>query len=336
MLLGGGSALAAEGQGDAEVAVGGGYDTNPDHALDGLAQPDGLIEGVGNGEGLVALGGVPLTLSGRYDIGARHYFTLDRDDVVAQSATAEASYRFDPATWVGINGRAKDRESRDGARDYRDFAAALFAQNRLRYVLLELDLGAERFAYLPDSDYSYGGPQATFTATVPFEKRHLVHASLSGTWELFDGEATDVEGTPTGPRRDGVLVASIGYTYRGPVRVTADYSFTEDASNSYGQTSQRHRLTASVAVLLPWHVVLSATGALQFTSFPQGVAVSPQILLLEDTENTDELALKLTRAWELGPVVELQGATYRSDFATNGLDFERTLLQATVGCTCAV
>ena len=141
----------------------------------------------------------------------------------------------------------------------------------------------------------------------------------------------DEAGQELGTRQDGVFTASLSYTYRGPVRVTAGYAFTLDGSNSYGQSSQRHRLSAAAAVMLPWRLVLSATGALQLTSFPQGVQVAPSVLLVEDTENTDELALKLSRSWASGFDVELQGATYQSVFATSGINFSRTLVQADVG-----
>jgi hypothetical protein len=127
----------------------------------------------------------------------------------------------------------------------------------------------------------------------------------------------------TVPRRDGVLQASAGYEYKGPLVARVGYSFRLDDSNAFGQSSQRHRVSAQVAAFLPGRVALLAQGALQWTRFPDGLSLSPDLLLQEDSESTNQLTLKVTRGFDVGLELSLRGEFYQSSLSTNGIKYGR-------------
>jgi hypothetical protein len=329
-LLAGQPCLALSATGGGQVEVEAGVDSNPARAFDAPPSTDGVLLGQGDVEGqLRPLN--PWLLSGRYDLGAKHFFHTAGEDVLAQAAAAEASARPLPPLALGLALQAKDRTSRAGERDYRDLGAALFGELRALPPVLTLEAGAEQFTYKPDHSFSFAGPRAALSGIQALARQHRVHLGASAAYRAFEGVALNQSGQVVGPRRDWDVGAAAGYAYRGAFLATLDYAFDQDRSNAYGQGSQRHRLEGSLAVFLPLKVALAARGVLQLTRFPDGVAASPQLLLLEDNENTDQVGLKLSRTWASGLEAELEAQAYRADFPANGLHYRRNLVQAGVG-----
>ncbi|MBS2027912.1 MAG: hypothetical protein JST54_08425 [Deltaproteobacteria bacterium] len=320
-------AHAVETSGTAHAAVGGGYDSNPGRDLDGLAQGDGLLVGTLQLEGALTPAEGSASLSGHYDLGAKRFFTLSEDDLVAQGADVEASGQVGPLT-LGVDGRAKDKRSRGDDRDYTDLAAGALGAGRAGKVPLRLDLGVERFIYHPDPEYDFTGPTLAFSVTVPlFAKQRLVLA-LSGSLRGYDPASRDGSGQVRADRTGG---AGLTWRYRGKVLGELGYDFLADGSNQFGRSYQRHRLSGSVALFLPFQIALAAQGALQRTRFPDGVALSPELLLATDDESTNSLSVSLSRELPAGLLVELQAAGYQADYATNGLHYHRATVELRLG-----
>ena len=57
----------------------------------------------------------------------------------------------------------------------------------------------------------------------------------------------------------------------------------------------RHRLTGNAGVRLPWQLTLLAQGSLGLTAYPDGIYLSPEIILVEEDEGQNSLSLKLAR-----------------------------------------
>ena len=74
----------------------------------------------------------------------------------------------------------------------------------------------------------------------------------------------------------------MAYSYRGPFQLTASYGYSEQLSNSYGESIQRHRLGVTAGFRLPWELTLLAAGTLQFTRFPDGVYLTEELQIAED------------------------------------------------------
>jgi hypothetical protein len=264
-------------------------------------------------------------LVGRYDAGARKYLLFTSEDVLVQAAALEGSLALGSSLGVGMEGRAKDR--RGGGRAYSDLAASAFVEYVPdARVALRLRVGGHRFLYRPHFAASFGSPEVGFLARYRLDRRHAFFASGEyGSRQYNDSvrPPPDVEVPWTGRRVDGALTASVGYTYKGPLALGLTYTYQELSSNSYGETVQRHRLSGSAGVRLPWKLTLLAQGSLGLTHYPDGVFFSSDITLLEDDEAQNSLALKLVRPLAAHLDLELTYALYGNQLERNDLSYFR-------------
>ena len=264
-------------------------------------------------------------LVGRYDAGARKYLLFTTEDVLVQAAALEGSLALGSSLGMGVEGRAKDR--RGGSRAYSDLSASAF----LEYVpdarlALRLRLGAHRFLYRPSFVASFGSPEVGFLVRYRLDRRHAFFASGDyGSRRYNDSRRPppDVQVPWTGRREDGALTASVGYSYKGPLALGLTYTFQDLSSNSFGETVQRHRLGGSAGVRLPWKLTLLAQGSLGLTHYPDGVFFSTDIILLEDDEAQNSLALKLARPLDAHLDLELSYSLYGNQLQRNDLSYFR-------------
>ncbi|MCE9669317.1 hypothetical protein LY474_16015 [Myxococcus stipitatus] len=264
-------------------------------------------------------------LVGRYELGARKYAGFADEDTLVQAGALEGSLALGTEFGVGVEGHAKDR--RGGSRDYSDLGASLFAEYAPDARLaLRVRAGARRFVYRPDATANFGGPELGFLGRYRFDRRH----SLS----LFGDLGTRRFGTPArarpgavgsvlGRREDGALTAGLSYNYRGPVALGLTYSYQESSSNSFGETLLRHRVVGSAGVRLPWRMTLLAQGSLGFTRYPDGIFLSPEIILVEEDEGQDSLSLKLARPVSARVDLELSWGLWSTRLPRNGLSYTR-------------
>jgi len=318
---------AAQLQGQARAELGSGYDSNAGHDVDGQGQGDGVVLGVLQLQGALYSNSSVFALAARYDLGAKKFFSLSEQDLLAQQATLQASARAGPLT-LGLLAAGKDRRSRLGDRDYTDGSGVLFGEARPHKWPLRFDLGAELFAYHPDPTYSFAGPTADFSVTAPLAAHHRLRLAVDGAFHVYDPRSLVLGEL----RRDGTAGGTLTYRYQGRFVGELAYDFLADLSNLRGASFQRHRLLGNVAVFLPWRIVLAGSAALQFTRFPEGATqINPESLEADEAENTNSLAVSLSRALPLGFRVELKGAGYQSSYATNGLSYHRATVQLSVG-----
>lgn len=329
-----GRAHAADVEGALRVTGRLGVDSNaPRDFSDGQAASpglDGALSLLAAGEARVT--GESSQLVGRYDAGLRKYLAYGSEDMLVQALALEGSLAVGPVLGVGAEGRAKDR--RGGSRAYTDLGASAFLEYAADVKLaLRFRVGAHRFVYRPDAAANFGGPEVGFVGRYRFDKRHTLTVSGeygSRGYGVDARPAPEVTASP-GRRSDGALSASVGYTYRGPVALGLTYSFQEVDSNSFGETSMRHRLSASAGVRLPWKVTLLAQGALGLSRFPDGIYLSPDIILIDEDEAQNMLSLKLARPVREHLDVELTYGLYGTRLPRNGLSYSRQV--AGVGLT---
>lgn len=322
-----GSAVAVQTQGEARVSLGSGYDSNTGHDVDGQAQGDGVVLGVLQLQAALFSESSVFALEGRYQLGAKKFFVVDVHDLLAQQASLQGTARAGPWT-LGLLGAVKDHRSRLGDRDYSDFSGSLLGEARPRRWPLRFDVGAELFQYHPDARYTFAAANADLSATAPIAAHHRLTLSLDAAFRSYAEASVDASGSP---RRDGAFGGGLSYRYKGRFVGELGYDFLADLSNQYGWSYQRHRLTGNVAVFLPLRIVLAASGTLQFTRFPDRLALAPEYYLDADDENTNSLALALSRALPHGFQIELKGVGYQSSFATNGFAYHRATVQLSLG-----
>lgn len=320
---------AAEFQGSARIHAAAGPDTNARRAYNGDS-PDApaslqlTLQGGVRGDGWLLTGG--------YDGGVRKFFAEPSEDTLVQQANAEGAYRIADSLAVGLDTFVKDR--RGAQRSYTDLSGRLFLTfSPDAKIEVRLSGGARRYWYHPALlAHSYTAGEGSLSARYRLDRHHAF--TVFGDYgqrrfgippRLAGG------GVGTGVREDLILGAGVGYAYRGPFNVSVSYVYFDEGSNAYGERLVRHRLTATYGMRLPWELVLLAQGALQLTSYPDGVFLSPEQQLSEDDENHNNVSLKLLRPITDRLDAELRYALYQNALPQNGFRYFRQV--ATVGLT---
>lgn len=314
----------AEISGDARATLISGVDTNArrdyDTSLDGLDGATALQLDLG-----ARWRGETSQVRADYSAGGRKFIRLETEDTLVQAAAVNAERLVTQSATIGLLANAKDR--RGARRDYTDLAAYavidFFPDEQLD---VRVRGGAHRFLYRPDIRFSFGASEGGASASWRFDRRHsvFVFGDYGDRKYMMDAEPRPGEAPATIKRRvDRALLAGAGYEYRGRLRVRADYSYYEQVSNSFGQSNSRHRVSALVGAHLFWRLRFIAQGAFQVTDFWDGLALSPEILLVQDEENATSLSLKLVRPLTGKLDAELRYAVYYYRLPGNSLEYLR-------------
>jgi hypothetical protein len=324
------SALA-DASGAARFQLSTGLDTNPGRDFGDAATPDAVASLAGQLQGQLRQDAI--LLEGSYELGGRAFASSQDADLWVQAARASASWAPWTALTFGVEGRAKDRHAGSRGRGYADlFGGPFVAVFPTPALSFELHADAHRFLYRDAFAYSFGAGELSLLARYQPTRRHGVSLSLLATDERYASPAVSPGGDDLGFRRgDTRLGAAVEYRYRGPFALAVGYGFQSVASNSFGEAQRSHRLTASLGLRLPERLMLFLEGALQLTQYPDGVYLSPQILLLEDDENLSSASARLVRPVNAHLDLELRYGLYQTTLPQNGLHYLRQL--ATAGAT---
>lgn len=302
LLLSANLAAAAEFQGRARLWLGPAIDSNArrDFVSPEIAtQADLFLYGLGQLEGVLRLG-ERVRIAGSYDVSGRKFLFIPTEDTIVQAAQLEATVSFLRYFAIGVAGRARDR--RGAERDYTDLVGgAVLDFSPDPKVELRAQLNAHRFLFYNRFAYSFSGPDGAFSARYRFNRRHSINAFGSFNARKYNGMARarpGPEGSEPPPemiRRDNVFGGGVSYSFRGPFHFTFSYSYFDQASNSFGESVQRHRLNVTTGVRLPWDLTLLGSLTWQPAVFPEGVYLSPDLTVLEEDENVSSVTLKLVK-----------------------------------------
>lgn len=338
------SAHAAEVGASIRAWAGVGLDTNPhrDFRLpdlpctatnrSGCAQADAFFQGLLQLDG--ALRFEHAAFGASYDLGGRK-FVLTKDpyeDTLVQNAHLTGELFLSPQVSLGAGGFLRDR--RGAGRDYTD----LSGEGYLRFLAAgRLDarvrLGAQRFLYWTllenvgepyRGDCCFYGPTIGLNARFKLTSRHSIALAIDFEPRTFDVSPfpnPDLVPSPTLPdkRKDNVLVATVGYQYRGRWAFGAAFSFLESASNSYARSLRRFSFSMNAGVQLFWKLSLMGNAVLQFVQYPDGLYLPPDsatnqegILTYDADETGPHVSLRLVRP--LGDLFEVE-LRYQLSFA---------------------
>ena len=320
---------AVEAHGQVRASLGPGFDSNTKRDLvskEGHILPDGFLFGLLAAEGRLTFL-EKFRLRGSYDVAGRVFLLLPAEDTVVQSAKIEATVAVLPWLNVALLGRARDRRGAD--RDYSDlFGGAEVALFPANAVDVQVSLAAHRFIYWRSIDYSWHGPDALFSARYRFDRHHSVAVFGQYNPRTYDALAKGAPG-PDGSlpilnvtRADSVLGAGASWNYRGGFQCSLGYSFLDQTSNSWGQTTRRHRITATGAVRLPWELTAFASGTLQLASYPEQLELGG-LVVNEDEDFASSVSAKLIRPVGAHVDLELRYAFYFSTMPTAGFGYLR-------------
>jgi hypothetical protein len=241
--------------------------------------------------------------------------------------------RLAPTLLLRLDAGGKDKLVENGELSYSDLGAGVTLSAVLSpWLVADLRVGVHAFNYFPDSAYSEAGPAFSAAATASTWKDQSVFFLYRLMPEYYQGYRLlpPPDLSVSGKRFDWFHMATIGYSLQRPIIASLSYSFIYDHSNSYGESYIRHRLEGVAALLLPWEITLAASVALQATTYPDGIYLSPQILLVEDEEALSEVSLKAFRDLGKGFSVEARFSIYRNDLSKNSLSYNRFITYAGV------
>jgi hypothetical protein len=320
---------AAEVEGHARVSLWGLIDSNVRREYDD-GEPDVAVSALGSLEGRVTF--ETAQLLGRYDVGARKYALTASEDAVAQSLEGEGSVALAKTLGLGLVARGRDR--RPGPRAYSD----LSAQGFLDFVpdgalSVRAFGGGHRFIYWRAFRHSFSATELGATVRYRIDRLHTLHVFGELGLRRHNAEAqarddtvppdsgTCVPTRPLGYRRtDSLVRTGVGWSLRGPVPLSVTYSYSDDASNSFGESWRQHRLAATAGFRLPWELTLLSQLSLQLADYPDGIFLSPEVVVEEDSENFNSLSLKVARPISSAIDLEAKWALYYSRLPEARLD----------------
>lgn len=299
-----------------------GVDTNPRRIVGEEAELDGFLAFTGNARARLGIA-AGHQLSGRYDLGLKKFLEQSAEDVAVQQLDLDYAARLGRLA-VGLDASGKLRLSRAGSRDYRDASGDAFVDwSASRRIALRLSAGARWFGYPPDDAYSSFGPRASLAVRLQPLRRLGVSAAVLGVLPDYRGSARLPSGELSEqPRRDRQLAAQLQVSFRGPLLAQASYLWSGAWSNSFGESTQRHRISAAVTARLPLSIFASAQAAWQFIHYVDGLFLSKELLdmLLYDDEAQSSLAIKLARPVSELVDLELKYAVYWIELPPRGDD----------------
>ena len=327
-LLRSSAPLAADVDGSARVSLWGLVDTNARREYDG-GQVDLLASALGAMDGGIAFQSARLL--GRYELGARKFAVSGTEDALVQSAQGEASLAVARAVGLGILGRGRDR--RAGARSFSDLGAQAFVDFVPdSAVSFRASAAARRFIYWRDFRHSFAATELGAAARYRIDRLQAIHVFGELSLRRHNGNAQAREDPPPGSgecvgtrpleyrRRDTFARAGVGWSLRGGVPLTLTYSYTQDDSNSFGESWRQHRLAGTAGFQLPWRLTLLAQVSVQLADYPDGIFLSPELVVEEDSENFNALSLKLARPIGASVDLELKWSIYYSQLPRTRLD----------------
>jgi hypothetical protein len=297
-----------------------GVDTNPRRVVGQSSEIDGFLAATGNAFGRLTLDGIHV-LGARYDLGLKKFWTQDSEDLIVQQLDLDYLARLG-ALALGVDASGKLRLSRGGTRDYSDMSGEGFADWSLsRTLAARLTLGARYFDYPPDNAYSSFGPKAGLSVRVQPVRALGFAVGLIGARPVYEGMARNPDGELTDVGRcDRQLAAQLQASWRGPLVVQATYLWSGVWSNSFGESSQRHRIAAALTARLPGSIFASLHAAWQRIHYPDGLFLSKELLdlMLYDDESQSSVAVKLARPLSRAIDAELKYAVYWIELPNQG------------------
>lgn len=344
MLLGALTLIAASVSGRVTAQVAQEYDTNARRIYSDAPEADFLARLLWRGQ--LNLEGTALSLALDYQGGAKLFYEIKEEHLLASQVLLTALHRLSPRAVVGTRATFRDMTQAEHTRDSQVLGATLFQQNA--YALgpvdlgLEVRLGVHSFRFKPDElrpveqSFSHTSPTlyvglgfalATFHFGIEygFEDRLFGRAALACEGDTrpclqpieIDQDRKDFHHTLEAELRYQTRLQHLGLI------AELGYELADNASNSLGSSVRWHRLRLALSMRLPLDLSLHLLGRLQFTTYTDGVFLDREHYEPDADENENSLVIRLRYELfrELHLIAEV--ALYRNAFSAAGQEFRR-------------
>lgn len=342
------------------VALGGEWDTNAPRAVEGAAAPerapmreaDALVRVLVDAH--VGLRFAPehhLMLS--YLLGAKRFFEVTSQDLLAHEFFLETRHRLSPASLLRISARGRSHRVRDDrVRDYDLGVTRTSYRFRLgRMVDLEMSASVSGYRYPEQPFFSYWSPSAQVGITVLPTRRWRVSASAGYAHRDYAGPGlvqtfpvdlqANLRGNPfptfcvrpdptlectKTDRTDDEVRIDTEVTYHGrllggtAIFAGSRYILRSQRSTSDYENVDRHRASLFATINLPLSLTFSILATVQLND---GTSLTDTLTLAEDDENRNMLQAKLTHRLSDPVSVELRYALFANQFSTADVRYGR-------------
>lgn len=340
------------------VALGGEWDTNARRAVEGAEasertrteEGDALVRALVDAQGRLRFGRRHrLTLG--YLLGAKRFFGVTGQDLVAHELTIDSRHRLFNGGALGISARGRSHRVRDDtARDYDLGLMRTGFSFRLSRLSFELSGALSGYDYPEQPFFSYWSPAIRGTMAVVLSRRWDISISAGYAHRDYAGPGlvqtflVDTEGNRFGPfptfctnpdateqctqvqRADDEVQVQSGISYRGPflgnsaLLLGIQYLLSIQRSTSDYENVNRHRASLFATVSLPASFTLSVLSALQFND---GTSITDTLTLAEDDQNRNVLQAKLAHRFSDPISIELRYALFADQFSTTDVSYLR-------------
>lgn len=124
-------------------------------------------------------------------------------------------------------------------------------------------------------------------------------------------------------RADAVVSGIVQITSARRLYLSGGYLVTRNASNARGESFTRHRLSGLIGFRLPAEVTCTMQGAVQLTSYDDGVSVGQAYFLGDDEESQNVLETTVSRPIWGGFFIEARASFFGNELAVEGARFSR-------------
>ena len=294
-------------------------------------QPRQIADGLVRGEvALVASIRKPgLVLRSDSAVGVKLFLTQRTERmIVAQSRATMSSSRLPGGVVLTLAAFGKGRAQVSGARTYGLLRTdGLVDKAVLDWLILRAGASGQAFQAFDAglSSFSSAGGSALLGARAIVGGAEHVDALVDAGGRGFPFSPKDSDQRPDDPdrRADAVVSGILQITSARRLYVSGGYLVTRNASNARGESFTRHRLSALVGFRLPADVTFTGQGAVQITSYDDGVSVGQAYFLGDDEESQNVLEVTLSRPIWGGFYVEGRASFFGNELAVEGARFSR-------------
>lgn len=317
-----------------QASLGPEYDSNAKRETDqGQVVQDGLLRLTLGGEGSWHVD--KHQVNAELFLGGKAFAQQQSENTLVGLGKVAYRWVFAPAWSLDINAQGRGRKLASGLRDYSTAQANVGMSTRPWGPLgLRASLGPRGFFYNPDPRYSNLGMGIDLWSQLKLYKHEVIALGVdldarefSATRALLNIDSQGLRSLGLDPRRDLRPSATLQLSSSRQVLLSASYALTFNHSNSLGETYLRHRGQVVAASHLANDIFLQLTAALQFTSYPGGLALSQQLLLADGDESQNMVVLTLRRAIAAGFSLEWRAGLYSNELSSSGLRFHRVTSQ---------
>ncbi len=269
--------------------------------------------------------------------GGKLFFSISNANTLANQV--EASYLYKTGKFAPEAGiELKDTTTVRTMQDYtllRPFAALNYISDM---VYLKLMIGYEKFIFDYNNNFSYESPVSVLVTSVNADENLNINLNYSFKYMLYDTFAYKKIGNlekdtlltrkTSDKRTDTNHNIILRLNYESDLIISLTYNPEINLSNSAGESVFRQRFQLSMTSMLFFRIYLNMLLSVMISSFKDGILISDELLLINDSENRNYIIVKLSREIYKKTMLELKYSYYYSEFSNYITQFSRTVLSA--------